>query len=207
LHRALKSWGEGDKFSPTNCTSCAGQGAIATTNEATWYFRHAFTSNAWVTAGGAMNSDYLTSASSGVTVYTENESPYTMTSTAQLVADVQLWLDNPTTNFGWFVVCQQEGTIFTARRIASREDTNNAPRLQINYLVPPVIEKIQKVAGQFTLWFTAQAAQTYEVQFRTNLTSAPWQTLATFGPSPSTTPVAIIDAVALPQRYYRLLSY
>ena len=207
LQRALKSWGEGEQLSPTNCTSCAGQGAIATTNEATWYFRHAFTSNTWTLPGGAVNADFVATASSGVTVYTENESPYAMANTAQLVADLQLWLDNPTTNFGWFVVCQQEGTIFTARRIAAREDTNNAPRLQIDYLIPPVIEKIQKGAGQFTLWFTAQVAQTYEVQYRTNLTTAPWLTLATFNPPASTTPVAVIDAITTPQRYYRLLSY
>jgi len=207
LHRALLPWGEGNQTSPTNCSSCSGQGAIATTNEATWYFRHAFTTNLWTVPGGAGGADFVATASSGVTVYTENESPYAMVSTAQLVADVQLWLEQPPTNFGWFVVCQQEGTPFTARRIGSREDTNNAPKLQIDYLLAPTIEKIQKGPGQLTLWFTAQPEQTYEMQYRSNLTTASWQTLATFGPPPATTPVAVIDATAAPQRFYRLLSY
>jgi hypothetical protein len=207
LHRALQPWGEGSKSSPTNCTSCAGQGGLATTNDATWNSRFAFTTNLWAVPGGAGGTDYIATASSGVTIYTENESPYTMASTTPLVADVQLWLDKPATNYGWAVVCQQEGTIFTARRIASREDTNNAPRLHIEYLIAPTIEKIRRGAGQFTLWFTAEAGQSYEVQYRTNLTTAPWQGLATFGPPAVTTPVAVIDAVATPQRFYRLLSY
>ena len=207
LHRALQSWSEGNKVSPTNCTSCSGQGAPATTNEATWFFRQAFTTNLWAAPGAAAATDYVATASSGVTVYTVDESPYTMLSTTQLVGDVQLWLDQPATNFGWAVVCQQEGMIFTARRIGSREDPNNAPKLQIGYLIAPKIEKIQKGAAQFTLWFTAQPEQTYEVQFRSNLTAVPWQTLITFGPPPATTPVAVVDAVPTPQRFYRLLSY
>lgn len=207
LHRVLFPWGEGNKTSPTNCTSCSGQGAPATALEATWSARFAFTTNFWNVPGGAFGTDLVATASSGVTIYTESESPYTMSSTAQSIADVQLWLDHPGTNFGWAVVCQQESLNFTARRIGAREDPSNAPKLQIDYLIAPKIEKIQKSSGQFTLWFTAQAGQSYDLQIRTNLTSAPWQILATFGPPAVTTPVAVIDTSSNPQRYYRLVSY
>lgn len=207
LHRALRSWGEGSKISPTNCSSCSGQGSAATTNEATWFNPFAFTTNLWATPGGAAGTDFVATASSGVTIYTENESPYTMASTAQLVTDVQLWLDQPQSNFGWFVVCQLEATNFTARRIGSREDTNNAPKLEISYLIAPKIEKIQRGAGQFTLWFTAEPEQGYQIQYAASLPGTNWQTLATFGPPPATTLVAVVDAVAAPQRFYRILSY
>ena len=50
---------------------------------------------------------------------------------AQMTADVQDWLDNPTNNFGWIIV-GNEGTQQTAMRIGSREGSSG-PTLQINF--------------------------------------------------------------------------
>jgi len=52
------------------------------------------------------------------------------------VADVQLWLLNPAANVGWLLISEPESTPFSARRIGSREHTNNTPVLNIEYTVP-----------------------------------------------------------------------
>src|SRR5438094_242084 len=65
LHRVLKPWGEGDKRSPE--PAHPGQGAPATTNEATWNFRFAFTPNSWTIPGGAATNDYSSNLSESST--------------------------------------------------------------------------------------------------------------------------------------------
>ena len=41
---------------------------------------------------------------------------------AQMVADVQGWLDNPTTNYGWILAGDESGAT-SAKRFATREIT------------------------------------------------------------------------------------
>src|SRR3990172_8140426 len=54
-----------------------------------------------------------------------------------MVADVQDWLDNPAANFGW-IVMGNEGTVETAKRFDSKENTTagNRPSLTITYTPP-----------------------------------------------------------------------
>jgi hypothetical protein len=56
----------------------------------------------------------------------------TWNSTAGMVADVQDWLDNPSTNFGWALV-GNESTFPTTKRFSTKEDANvaNRPSLTI----------------------------------------------------------------------------
>jgi serine protease len=54
-----------------------------------------------------------------------------------MVADVQSWLDNPATNFGWLVL-GDESTGTTAKRFDSRESTS-PPVLTIEYTEPSAI--------------------------------------------------------------------
>ena len=53
-----------------------------------------------------------------------------------MVADVQLWLDNPSQNFGWIVI-GDETQIETAKRFATKENTDNGgqdrPSLVVNF--------------------------------------------------------------------------
>jgi hypothetical protein len=53
---------------------------------------------------------------------------------AQMVVDVQSWLDNPATNFGWLVL-GDESTSPTAKRFDTRESTS-PPVLTIEYATP-----------------------------------------------------------------------
>ena len=119
LHKLLADWGEGTSDASAN----EGKGAPATVNDATW--RHRFYSTVlWATQGGVFSSTVSASQAVGaVGLYTW--------SSAQMVADVQSWLDTPVNNFGWLVL-GDESVSTTAKRFDSRE-SSNPPVLTIQY--------------------------------------------------------------------------
>jgi hypothetical protein len=123
LHVLLADWGEGTSHAPLE----EGQGAPATTNDATWRHRF-FDIIFWTTQGGDFSGTMSASQSVGAI------GEYTWTS-AQMVADVQSWLDNPANNFGWLVLGDESG-IATAKRFDTRESTN-PPVLSIEYTSAP----------------------------------------------------------------------
>ena len=119
LHKLLADWGEGTSHAPGG----EGQGAPATSNDATW--RHRFYDTIfWTTQGGDFSVTVSASQSVGLA------GQYTWSS-AQMVADVQSWLDNPSTNFGWLVL-GDESAPATAKRFDTRESAT-PPVLMIVY--------------------------------------------------------------------------
>jgi hypothetical protein len=204
LHRLLEPWGEGSKTNSSSPPSPnPGLGEPATTNEATWNARFAFTTNLWAVPGAAATSDYVPAVSSSQFVYGLVNSPYTFESTPLMIADVQLWLDHPGNNFGWILKADDEGVKWTACRFGSREDPQNAPLLTVEY--EPGIDQVQVSGNQFTLTFAAQAGQSYTVEFRDSLTvGSGWSMLTNIGPQPMTTNIAVSDAIRPGQRFYRL---
>ena len=58
-------------------------------------------------------------------------------STAQMVADVQSWLDTPATNFGWMLRGPESGSS-SVKKFGSRENMFFPPNLVIDYTAPPV---------------------------------------------------------------------
>ncbi len=143
LHRMLVSWGEGNKTAAD--PRSPGQGAPASAGEATWLARFAQTAN-WAAPGGQAGTDFVAASSAGQTVYSVANSPYFFTS-SQLAADVQLWLGNPGTNFGWMLLANDENPNFTARRFGSREDAINAPQLIVQYSAVPEPSAMALLAG------------------------------------------------------------
>jgi hypothetical protein len=133
LYHVLQPWGEGNKVATDNN---GGLGAPADPGEAAWDFRFAF-AQPWGVPGGAADIDYAGVASSQTFIYGIGDSPYTFQSTPELTADVQGWLDNPASNFGWMLVCQDESQNFTARRFGSREDPGAAPQLLVQFTIVP----------------------------------------------------------------------
>ncbi len=126
LHRVLADWGEGT----SDAVGEEGQGAPATPGDATWV--HRFYPNVpWSSAGG----DFAATATASMIVGPIGV--YTWESTPELVADVQSWIDDPASNFGWLVY-GEEGLTGTSKRLDSR--TNNPPstrpRLEIEYTAP-----------------------------------------------------------------------
>ncbi len=205
LRRLLVRWGEGDKTnSPSQSSPSPGLGEPATTNEATWNARFAFTTNLWATPGAAATNDYLPVVSSSQFIYGRVNSPYTFESTPAMVADVQLWLDHPEFNFGWIFMSDDEGVNWTACRFGSREDPQNAPQLAIEY-EPPRIDRIQSSGSQLILSFTAQAGKAYAVEHRDALFSATdWSVLTNVTAQPTATNIVVSDSGTNGQRYYRL---
>jgi hypothetical protein len=122
LHKLLADWGEGTSIAPGE----EGDGAPATANDATWRHRF-FDTIFWTTQGGDFSATVSASQSVGGTGH------YTWSS-AQMVADVQSWLDNPASNFGWLVL-GDETAIATAKRFDTRESAS-PPMLTIEFRVP-----------------------------------------------------------------------
>lgn len=196
LHRLLADWGEG--------TSAAGGvggggGAPATVGDATWTFRF-FNTATWGTAGG----EFAAPESAAQTV--GGNGAYTWGSTAAMVADVQGWLDSPTTNFGWIVI-NVESTR-SAKRFASREVASGKPALTIEYTVStPTATRTRTPTP------TPVPSATFTPVPTATLTRVPTATLtpvptATFTPVPTATltpvptatltPVPTITATAAP---------
>src|ERR1044071_1162091 len=122
LSRALRDWGEG----ASNAGDPGGIGAQAETGDATWL--HTFYDTSfWITPGG----DFSTTLSATTPVM--DNAIYT-SSGSGLLADVQAWVSNPATNFGW-VILGDEVDSGTAQRFNTRENTSDPPQLMVTYQV------------------------------------------------------------------------
>lgn len=132
LHRVLADWGEGTSDAGAGGVGIGeGDGVPATANDATWNNRF-HPATAWTTLGG----DFEATPSASLNVGAINNF-YTFGSTAGMVADVQLWLDNPAQSFGW-IVRGVETSAATAKRFDSRTFVTeaNRPLLTVDYTPP-----------------------------------------------------------------------
>ena len=78
----------------------------------------------------------LSQASASQIVYDVGNSPYLFGSSAELVNDVQYWLDNPGQNHGWMLKLADESVDFTSRRFGASEGPD-AAILSIQYAMVP----------------------------------------------------------------------
>ena len=129
LHRLLADWGEGSSNAGGGPFGGGGGGASATTNDATWVHRF-FNTTQWSSNGG----DFSNTVSASVSV--GGAGTYTWGSTAQMVADVQAWLDDPSASFGWLLK-GNEGTR-SAKRFDTKENgtPSNRPVLTVGFTPP-----------------------------------------------------------------------
>lgn len=199
LNRVLKDWAEGSG-GPLLF------GTPANTNEATWNDRF-YPSVPWTTAGGGPGADFVTNSSS--TNFVDAVGSYSFASTPTLVSDVQLWLTNPTTNFGWMLISQNEGTDFTVRRFATREDAVLTPVLTLQYslpvpAVPPNISMMRVQSGRVTFSFETESNRTYVVEYRNSLNETSWITLTNITAQPFPNLVSISDELNPGSRFYRV---
>jgi hypothetical protein len=128
LHVVMANWGEG---------TSVGSGSMppfghATVGDATW-LKSFYNTTAWATPGGDFSP-----TSSGMATLGDASTYSTWTSTAQMVADVQNWLNNPASNFGWLLKGDETAGVDTGKMIDSREGAH-PPTLTIDYTVaaPP----------------------------------------------------------------------
>ena len=122
VHRVTAAWGEGG----SDAGEPGGYGAEAAGGDATWEHRF-FPDTSWAAEGG----DFVVSPSATSVIPLSGPVEISSPGTA---ADVQLWLDNATENFGWIIVNDESGEQ-TSRRFDTRENPNEAsrPRLVIEY--------------------------------------------------------------------------
>jgi hypothetical protein len=137
LYPLLANWGEGNaqqQTPPTDGLGGQGQGVAAAAGDVTWNASfHGATS--WATPGG----DFMAPASASALIDALVGGTKTWSSTAELVSDVQSWLDNPGGNFGWMLINTDETTANTGRTFYSSEVATAAfrPQLEITYEVIP----------------------------------------------------------------------
>jgi hypothetical protein len=124
LHKVLADWGEG----ASNAGEPGGLGTTPAPGDATWNFRF-YNTTLWTTPGG----DFVSGASASTPV-SAPLNVYTWGSTTQMVADVQGWLNQPGTNFGWVIRGDETG-LSNAMRFDSREGANR-PTLSITFTPP-----------------------------------------------------------------------
>lgn len=122
LHRLQADWGEAGSMAP----GPGGQGGTPLAGDATWTHRF-FNDTTWNSPGG----DFAASASAETILDAPGD--YTFGSTTAMVSDVQDWLDNPSGNFGWIMIANENAQ--SARRLISRESTvpERRPRIEIEY--------------------------------------------------------------------------
>jgi len=132
LHRLTADWGEAG----SDAGEPGGTGAAAAAGDVTWTDRFFLQGAPWGSPGG----DFVAAASStsAAVAACNPASPVTVAfpATPQLTADIQGWVDDPSTNFGWIVV-GNETEFTTARRFESREAATGQPQLSFKYSEPP----------------------------------------------------------------------
>jgi len=122
LHRVLADWGEGS----TVASGGGGGGGPASPGGATWL--HTFLPDKfWSRPGGDFE------ATSSASIEVAGILAYEWGSTDQMVADVQMWLDNPSSNHGWLLMGNDSAT--SVKRFDTRENASaaNRPSLTLTF--------------------------------------------------------------------------
>jgi hypothetical protein len=125
LHALLKDWGEGDRVGGSG----GGQGAPAAPGDATW-LSNFHQMELWENPGG----DFDPEPSAIGTA--EQERTFAVWTGPGMVADVQRWVDDPSTNFGWILISTEEGASQRVKRFSSSEALTNRPRLTVIATLP-----------------------------------------------------------------------
>lgn len=182
--------------------------------EVTWNSRTTTpATNAWDSPGATGSLDSVSTASSAIFVGAVGiGQTYAFPSTTQLVSDVQGWVANPGSNYGWLLISDGEGTFKTARHFASRfyPDTNLVPSLTITFTtnsappVPPMIIGLTLTNGLIQFSFNAESNRTYAVEASGNAGSG-YAAVSNFSAQPAGTNLVFSEpVVASSNRFYRV---
>lgn len=137
VHRSLVEWFEGDST-----------GGATTINGSTWAHRNHIGSVAWTGGSGGVDGfDYATTPTDTVLITTAS-AYYDF----DVAADVQLFIDGSVPNYGWWLLGQTIGGVFTTRKVFSSSSNATAalrPELVVEYefLLTGDIEGSSQVTG------------------------------------------------------------
>lgn len=197
VSRLLQDWGEGDKDVDPKFG-----GAPATAGEATWDSRF-HPDVAWASPGGQAGTDYASTPSATVLLSGHTND----ISSPGLLADVQVWMQNPGTNFGWIVAATGEATA-TGKLIGSRENPGREPALLVEYSLsapatPPVLFDPALTGNQFRFSLNTESNRTYVVEFSDSLDPAAWNVWTNLAAAPEDATVHLTNDLAPGERYFR----
>jgi hypothetical protein len=139
-----------------------------------------------------------------------NPGTYTFGSTTALVAAVQGWLTNSSSNFGWVLRYTNETVIGDALRIASG-NSGGAPSLVVDYTPPPPPPPTINIAnprvadGKFIFDFVAEGGFPYVAQYKEALQPGDWTDFAWFPDPTASTPITVEDPLTATTRFYRVI--
>jgi hypothetical protein len=167
--------------------------------EATWNSR--FASTPWLAGGGLSGVEYVPTAS--VTAQVDE----TIFSSAGMISDVQLWLNDPGTNYGWMLLATGE-KLGTGKQLGSRE-SDLPPILTVEYeilphAIPPTIFGTALATEGFQFSFNAESNRTYFIEFRNALAAGNWNLLTNIPAQPANGIVNITNSISSPARFFRV---
>jgi len=126
LHRITSDWGEGN----SDATGQEGKGANALPGDATWEHTFYDTAN-WTTPGG----DFIESPTE--TAISANTG-FTLFNSEGLLADINSWIDDPESNYGWMIKVD-ENNVPSAKRFYSRNFSESAKRPVLTIYHQPLV--------------------------------------------------------------------
>jgi hypothetical protein len=177
LHRMLKPWSEGrGGGSPPG-------GSLAQPGESTWNERLSG-SEAWADPGGFLGEDFAVTPSGSERI--EGVATYEIEIGAAGLQDLEDWLAEPSTNYGWVLLSESEDIPKTARRFTSREAQMNPPRLLVRYFAPPASPRIADLdvtPDAVVLLFEAEADLAYVWEQSPSLAPGSWASVLEIPPS------------------------
>lgn len=164
LHRVLKDWGEGTSNAATGGAGRGeGDGVQATPNDVTWLYTF-FNTQRWNTPGG----DFVATASSTTSVGGVGSYQWTG---AGLIADVQQWVNNPATDFGW-IVTGNETAKPTAKQFDTKENATAGNRPVLTIVYTPPVPDLTIAKSHVGTFHPGDSADTYTVTVRNVGTAA-----------------------------------
>lgn len=207
--RVLRDWGEGDKVNGGDPTRPLQNTTEATEGDATWNNRfHGVAGGEWFEPGGEPFETDFSEDSEYRFIFFMSGVPddYAVALHSRGVADVQEWLDTPTSNFGWVFRTQNELAGYSARIIASREHgtVEWRPTLTVDYTMPLEISEIALAGDTVTVRFPAEPGKTYVPEFRSSFAEE-WGDLGPLGPLNEAGELEFTRSVsAEPAAFYRV---
>jgi hypothetical protein len=170
LHKVNVSWGEGSSIAIGNSS---GQGVPAQNNDATWLCSSSNGAGGCITSWTLAGGDYQVVPTATTAV--ADLGAYVWSGT-QLLADVQQWVNNSATNYGW-LIRSDEIISGSAKRFASRTNSvvTDRPSLSVTYTttVPVTLVYFKASAqknGSLLQWQTSQEInnQFFEIEQSTD---------------------------------------
>ncbi len=144
LHVVNQAWGEAGSNSDSEIPG-PGKGFPAEPGDATW--QHTFFPGAtWNNPGGNINPNSSATQTVGFVA------GFFTWSSATMVADVQNWLDNPSTNFGWAILGDESGAARTSKVFDSRENSNPSFRPMLTVTFTPAVKSTVIVPDALTVF-------------------------------------------------------